>query len=477
MPKSINDPSYEEEKGLLRELLQEIKTSMKTTFAKHKWLIIIIFASIMIRITAAIFMGDMVVDMPGTFDQISYHNLAIRVLQGHGFSFSENWWPITPAGDPTAHWSFLYTLYLVGVYALFGVHPLAARLIQVIITGILQPFLAYLLGSTLFSRKVGLVSAGLTAIYAYFIYYDATLMTEPFFITLILAGLYLTIVIAQRSINPNGYLPVSKGILYSAVLGLVLGSAVILRQLILLVIPVLFLWIYWMRRKQELRTTIAYLLAACIVIIVMILPFTIYNTARFGHFVFLNTNSGFAFFWSNHPIYGTQFQPLLTNTTYQELIPVELRNLDEAALDQALLRRGLQFIIQDPWRYILLSISRIPVYFMFWPSKGSGMISNISRVASFGIMWPFMLYGLYRAIDQQKIKLSEWLASPIGLLVVFVSIYSVIHLLSWSLIRYRLPVDSILVIFAAYALVELAERIMYRRSHIISPKAIKMTVK
>jgi hypothetical protein len=71
-----------------------------------------------------------------------------------------------------------------------------------------------------------------------------------------------------------------------------------------------------------------------------------------------------------------------------------------------------------------------------------------------------MLYGLYRSIAGQKQSLSDRLASPIGLLVLFVSIYSFIHLLSWSLIRYRLPVDAVLLVFAGLALVDLAQRII-----------------
>jgi hypothetical protein len=97
-------------------------------------------------------MGDQVVDLPGTFDQISYNTLALRVLNGYGFTFGESWWPITPAGAPTAAWSFLYTLYLVAVYSLFGPYPLIARLIQAVIVGLLQPFLAYLIGYKVFSK-------------------------------------------------------------------------------------------------------------------------------------------------------------------------------------------------------------------------------------------------------------------------------------------------------------------------------------
>lgn len=149
----------------------------------------IMIVSSVLRLGAAIYFGDQVVDLPGTYDQISYHTLAVRVLEGHGFTFGEPWWPITAAGSPTAHWSFLYTFYLVAVYAIFGVHPLAARLIQAILVGIFQPMLVYHLGKRLFNPLIGLISAGLTAVYAYFIYYDACLMTEPFYILAIFNGI------------------------------------------------------------------------------------------------------------------------------------------------------------------------------------------------------------------------------------------------------------------------------------------------
>jgi hypothetical protein len=89
---------------------------------------------------------------------------------------------------------------------------------------------------------------------------------------------------------------------------------------------------------------------------------------------------------------------------------------------------------------------------MFWPSAGSGMVSNVSRVVSFGLCLPFMLYGLLRAFRRLRP------GDPAFLLVLFAAVYTAIHLLSWALIRYRLPVDAVLLPFAGLALVDLAGR-------------------
>jgi len=198
-------------------------------------LFLILGVSVLLRLGMALYLGNEVVILPGTTDQLSYHHLALRLLGGHGLTFGEPWWPLTMPDEPTAHWSFLYTFYAAVVYQLFGPNPIVARIIQAVVVGILQPYLAYLLGRRLFGEWVGLVAALLTAVYFYFIYYAATLMTESFYITAILASLYLTILMAESE---------QKHLLKQALmLGLLLGGIVLLRQLYLLVIPFQLLWL------------------------------------------------------------------------------------------------------------------------------------------------------------------------------------------------------------------------------------------
>lgn len=414
-------------------------------FIKNNGLLLVLLLSVLLRVGAAIYLGDSVVVLPGTSDQVSYHNLALRVLGGHGFSFGEDWWPATRAGEPTAHWSFLYTLYLVAVYGIFGPHPLVARLLQAVIVGLLQPWLTYQLGRRLFNQKVGLWAAFLNAIYAYFIYYAGTLMTEPFYITAILGTLLLSIRLAQPPEVRVNRMLLALG------LGLTLGATVLLRQLFMLFIPFLLAWIFWASRRGHGGLKLVHYALPVAVVIAMIVPFSIYNTQRFGQFVLLNTNSGYAFYWGNHPYYGTQFQPILSEEEYLALLPEDQLYLDEAALDKELLRRGMQFVLDEPGRYLQLSLSRIPAYFEFLPSAESGTLSNLSRVLSFGILWPFMLFGLILAWRQRSHRFWDALASSKFLLVLFALVYTGIHILTWTLIRYRLPVDAVLLVFAGLA--------------------------
>jgi 4-amino-4-deoxy-L-arabinose transferase-like glycosyltransferase len=424
------------------------------------YLVIILAVAILLRIGAAFYFGNQVIDLPGTNDQITYQHLATRIIDGHGFSFARNWWPATQAGEPTAHWSYLYTFFLTGVYSLFGVTPIIARLLQAILVGILHPLLAYLIGRELYGEKVGLVTAGLTAVYIYFFYYAGTLMTEPFYITGILASLYMAMRWNNRANRPGE--PFMQRLLPGILLGIVAGLTILLRQLFMLMIPFILLWIWWSGWRRKEASRLPGLLVTAAIIVAMIVPFTFYNYSRFERFVLLNTNAGFAFYWGNHPIHGSNFISILP-TSYEELLPDRLYGLDEAALDSELLKLGLGFVRDDPGRYILLSINRLKDYFLFWPTAESSLVSNISRVFSFGILLPFMLYGIWLAFKRRNLATPMHLDQSPALLLLFCLLYTGTHLLTWTLVRYRLPVDAVMLVFAGLAVAEFGQRLPFFR--------------
>jgi len=400
----------------------------------HKQLLILILvAAVLMRIPVAILMGDRVSELPGIQDQVSYDALARSILDGRGYSFAENWYPFTPANTPTAHWSFLYPLYLAGIYAVTGYHPLAARLLQGAVGGALLCFLVYRIGCRVVNEETGLVAAGLAAVYGYFIYYNVALMTETFFIVLVLLTLYLSIELKE---NPTRIRWIG--------LGLSLGLAALLRQTILLFVPFLLFWLFLELRARGIRWWDFALPIA--IIILLISPWTLRNYRVYRGFLLLNSNAGYAFFASNNPNLGTDWR----NDVVVVPVPDELAGRNEAELDRALTRRGLQFILADPERYLRLTLDKTLEYFKFWPSSESGRISNVTRVLSFGLYLPFMLLGLY-------LSFSRW--RNFVPLYLFIVIHTGIHLLSWPAPRYRLSVDAVSMVFASLALLELAKQL------------------
>jgi 4-amino-4-deoxy-L-arabinose transferase-like glycosyltransferase len=268
-------------------------------------------------------------------------------------------------------------------------------------------------------------------------------MTETFFMILVLLTLYLAL---QLKENPT--------LIRWAGLGISLGLAILLRQTVLLFVPVLLFWLYLELRTRGIRW---WNFALPIVIIVLfITPWTLRNYRVYHEFLLLNSNAGYALFASNNPDLGTDWN----NDRVVVPVPLELKGKNEAQLDRALTRRGVEFILADPQRYLRLTLDKTLEFFWFWPSSDSSRIGNLNRVLSFGLYLPFMLLGLY-------LSLSRW--RNFVVLYLFIFIHTTIHLLSWPAPRYRLTVDAVSMVFAALAVLELVRQLKsWRRRNLLS---------
>jgi hypothetical protein len=417
--------------------------------------------SVLLRVGIALYLGDIVDAPPMLTDQRSYDGLGARLIQGYGFSFGREWYPFTPANTPTAHWSFLYSLFVAGVYTLFGPHPLSVRLLQAVLGGLLLPWMVYRLASRVFEspalkavlrtrhgvprgETLSLVAAAMAACYLYFAMYAATLMTETFYIVALLWSLEVGLRIAHRL--QEGARP-SVGM--SVQLGGSLAVAALLRQSILPWVPVFFLYLLWQGwRNKQLRATVGRLVLSGMLLVAAILPWTYRNYRVYGQFLLLNSNTGYAMYSAQHPMHGTRFREFDAAP-----LPADLPLGNEAVMDRELLRRGMQFVRDEPGRYLLLSLSRVRAYFEFWPTPDTTLLHNLGRTGSFGLLLPFLLYGLVLAFRSPRF----WAEN--GLLLLFAVVYIPLHLLTWAMVRYRLPVDAALMPVAAWAVVELGQHV------------------
>jgi hypothetical protein len=431
------------------------------TSKTRRYLLLILFVSVALRVLVALYLGNEIDAPPLLTDQRSYDALGERLITGHGFSFDRGWYPFTEADTPTAHWSFLYSLGVAAVYSIFGPNPLAVRVVQAIIGGILLPLIVYYFSTTLFrsaafqprltergfpTERLALLAAGISAVYFYFILYAATLMTETFYLITLLWSLLLTMRLAERPTLRRGLW-----------LGLSLGLTTLLRQSVLPWIAVAVLWLLLVAfRAKTMRHMAGALLATGIVMAVMIAPFTIRNYSVYGQFLLLNSNAGYAMYSAQHPMQGTNFQEFTGAP-----MPVDIHGLNEAQMDRELMQRGIGFVTADPGRYVLLSLSRIPDYFEFWPTADTSFINNFGRMGSFGLLLPFIIYGLVLALrwagPAAQRGWGAFLTSPLALLVLFMLCYSTLHILTWAMPRYRLPVDAVALPLGALALTHLVK--------------------
>jgi hypothetical protein len=190
------------------------------------------------------------------------------------------------------------------------------------------------------------------------------------------------------------------------------------------------------------------------ILVLCILPFTVRNYRVYGQFLLLNSNTGYALYSAQHPMHGTDFREFDAAPLPAELLPLEL---NEAQWDRELLRRGVGFVVAEPGRYLLLSLSRVQDYFEFWPTPDTTLLHNVGRSLSFGILLPFAGVGVWLALRGEKER------GEVMFLLLFVGFYSVLHIMTWAFPRYRLPVDAVLCVFAGRAVGEIVGR-MARKS-------------
>lgn len=428
---------------------------LRLTHHPRRYLLAILLISVVLRVAVALYLGN-VVDAPELLtDQRSYHGLGTRLIEGHGFSFEKHWYPFTQAEEPTSHWSFLYSLLVAGVYSVTGAHPLAVRLVQAVLGGLLLPWMVYRLTRTVFTDPApgtgqpvevfALVAALIAAVYPYFVLYAATLMTETLFISILLWTLERGLTLANRLRNEPDLRSLWP---LGLALGVGLGLATLLRQSILPWAPVLFLYLLWLGwRSKRLRVTLMNLGLAGLILVAFVLPWTLRNYLVYDSFLLLNSNAGYAMYSAQHPMHGTNFREFEPAP-----LPDGVWGRPEPEMDRELMRRGIQFVLDEPGRYLLLSLSRVRAFFEFWPTPDTTLLHNFGRTASFGLLLPLLLYGLFLAFRRPGFVERN------ALLLIFAAFYTILHLLTWAMVRYRLPVDAALIPMAALATVDLFQR-------------------
>lgn len=398
----------------------------------------ILISALVLRVVAALVLGNTVSGLSGAHDEISYNMLGQRFAAGHGMTFPENWYPWIKANAPQSYFSYTFSLFLAGIYAVFGYFPIVARLIMALMsTGVI--YMIFIIGRRLFDHQIALIASAIAAVYAYLIFYGVTLVTETPFILALLVAIYVALVIRE---GPSLRLWI--------LLGISLAITVLLRMAVIFFVPVLLGWILWSLHE---RRHIKYGVIPIVILFMALLPFTMRNYNLWGHVMLLEAQFGHVFWNGNHPGHEGDFHPYKVFEIPEEV----LESNNDAEITNELLRRGIRNVIEAPDHFLLLTLTRLREYFTFWPTQDSTLPANVLRVISFGLIVPFTIIGLVAGLRRWQMLLPVYL---------FMLIHTGVYAVSWTMIRYRIPVDVFFIIFTAYAIVLISEHIrlpMFRR--------------
>lgn len=252
-----------------------------TTAGRRRW--IDWAAAVLILLSAMPSRVDLALshDFPLAGEEPQYQRYARHWALGEGAEPRERAFPWHPLGSFT-HRPPGYTLLVGTVLRATGPDDLqAVRLLQALLdSGSL--LLLYALGIAVFGgwtgRAAGLGSALLMARYDFLMGFVARILTETFYLFLILASLGLALLAGRsRSARP------------AAVAGFLLGWAAITRPAALFIAPLLLLWLATLPAAPRRRRQVW---AAACGLLLAVAPVTWRNWQLQGRFILIATNGG-----------------------------------------------------------------------------------------------------------------------------------------------------------------------------------------
>jgi len=357
-------------------------------------------------------------------DAAEFHELALSLLDGKGFSWREHraqiasFIPIeTHPGQPTSWREPAYPFFIASIYFIFGQNITAVRVIQAIV-GAFLCLIVYAIGTEVFNRRSGLIAAFLTAIYPTFISYlyfggPKHILSENLFIVILAVNILMYVRLIK---NPS-----SANLCFS---GIFSGAAVLTRSTALF-FPVLFGCVYLIANKDKMcqKVTRIMILLACFILI--LIPWSIRNYLVHNEFILVTTRGGVGFRAGNNSLSRGGFTPNLKSD--------HLKGLSENKVSKGMFKDGVDFLRTNK--------SRIPKLFLrkiiaFW--NPYGVRYNIQ----FGICAPFLIIGLLAAMKSGS-RNNTYLV-----LVLLLAYFTFITMIFLGDIRFRYPVEPYLLIFA-----------------------------
>jgi 4-amino-4-deoxy-L-arabinose transferase-like glycosyltransferase len=382
-------------------------------------------------------------------DPADYERLATSIAHGHGFGSTV----VAPGGGPTAFRPPLYPLALGALYALVGVHVLAARLAQAGV-GVVGVALLGVVAWQLFGRRVALVGMAVFAVYPPTILATSSLLSESLALPLELGAIAL--VLAGRRSAGSWRWDLGAGFL--AGLGILNrpNSAV-------LVVPLVLLALVGRRVTRKGLIGAGLLVLAAILTTV---PWLVRDTAAFDQFVPLTTQSGLVAAGTyNSESAHDGHSPAAWRPPTPGLVPEYARFLrgTEPAEEHLLDTAAKDYVIAHPtyparvalWNTLrLFELTGPSASRASWQAVGFG-----SRAADVAF-WSFVVIALFAVAGvctraARSAPWSFWLAP-------FLLIAGTVFLLGES--RLRATIDPFVLCLTALGVVALLERISARRA-------------
>ena len=402
--------------------------TLSVLLKKNTPLILIVVSSFLIKLFFLIITKE----MPLTNDPADYYQRAIALVEGRGYLGSSYRPPLHP-------------LFLAIIFYLFNKSIVIARFSQVVLSSV-NVLVIYGIGKRIFNKNIGLISALIFSLYPTFIFYSHTLWPENLFNLIFTSSLYLIIRYRDEKLK--------RDLIFA---GILWGLASLAKATTVHFIPFIFLWfiINEKYKKGFFKESVKEILIFSCFTFMVIAPWTYRNYLVHKHFVLISTNMGSMFRTGNN--FASLFIPVddCWSNDFTDG-PLFLAMKDEYKIDKRLLRAGLHFVKDNKllfikkclWEaYHLFTLDSFALRHLRGRIYGNLSLSTIRAVtmvvvSSFIIV---MLLGSLGFVSSRNDK-NKWL------FIMFIAYTILIHSVTVSMSRYRLPFMPFFIIYTSFAL-------------------------
>jgi len=348
--------------------------------------------------------------------------LAKSLLAGQGLS--------SPFGVPTGPTAFIapaYPILIAGIFKFFGIESVASAVVILLAhtaAALLTIWLMMRIASKLFNPRAALI-AGLIWACAPPLLFIPTIFWDTSFALCALTGLVALVLELQPNPSKLAWLG----------LGAFCGFIALLNSAMVFTAAALLIWL----AAQSSRGTRARCLLAVITFVIVFSPWPIRNARVFHAFIPLRTTVGEELWMGNHP-HSNGFLDESLFPTYNPAELAQYNQLGELVFTRNKSALAMSYIRQNPGTFIALSMHR---FVRFWSGTGTQKGSGLFGIyATFTML--FGLIGLWRLAHSRRYALVACFTIPF---LLFPLPYYITH----AEFRYRLLIDPLLTILAAYA--------------------------
>jgi hypothetical protein len=372
--------------------------------------------------------------------------IAASIASGRGFSSPLRFFET----GPTAWLAPVYPYLLAGIFKVFGIYSSASNLVAHALNCAFSAFTAWpiaAIGAIAFGKRLGRASACLWAILPTSVFYSVFWIWDT-----ALAGLWMALLLLA-TLKLRGSSRLSAWVGYGALW----AAGVMINPALLGVLPFLGLWAIWPQRAVP-KQAAKFAAVSALVFVIGLTPWTIRNYAVFHKFIPLRSNFGLELY-SGLRIDLPDGERSLIHPNDALAEAQRYARMGEIAYMQDEQQQAIALIRDNPANAALLIVRHIeemwldlrdPPYDLWVAGSLSDRLAMLGNALFFGFCFAGVLGALRSKND-----------AAVPLLLVLLA-YPLLFYFTHASLRFRQPIDGIMLVVAVYAAGDLAARAVAR---------------